>query len=330
MISAAHLRVTSNPLLLVRYLLELRTVQKEILGICKSRQIDLIHAHHPLSALYCRDAVRHLDIPLVLHIHEGLPAKSLYSRALRQASALATRIVCVSSVGNELLRVAGADGSRAQVIPNGVDLSQLPPAGEAAPPEITGQGPHVGVFGVLERRKGHHVLLQSAVSILSQMPDAQIWVVGGTPSPHSAKFRSEIETTAQALGIARQVHFVGHRNDVYRWMKAMDVVVSSSIHHESLSMVALEAMAMGRVVVATRVGGIAEAIEDGVSGFLVPPDDPEALSAGIIRALRSTDREKIGAEAARKIHARYTATAQCRAVIDVYRGALAGKTRAAS
>ncbi|MEJ1932372.1 glycosyltransferase family 4 protein, partial [Nostoc sp. NIES-2111] len=174
-ISAAHLRVTSNPFLLVRYYLELRTVQKEVMALCRAQAVDVIHAHHPLGALYCKEAVRELGIPLVLHLHEGLPAKSLYLRALRQAARLASRVVSVSSVGLELLRLAGADASRAVVIRNGIDLAQVLNAAEPRAFEVRGEGPHVGVFGVVERRKGHHVLLRAAAEFLQREPNAQFW-----------------------------------------------------------------------------------------------------------------------------------------------------------
>ncbi|MEJ1933605.1 glycosyltransferase, partial [Nostoc sp. NIES-2111] len=133
------------------------------------------------------------------------------------------------------------------------------------------------------------------------------------------QYSDQILAQARELGIEASVHFVGHRPDVFRWMKAMDVVVSSSIRHESLSMVALEAMALGKLVVATQVGGIGEAIQDGVCGFLAPPDDPEALAEAVERALASPDRRLIEAEAARVIRERFRSVLQCSEVISVYR-----------
>jgi glycosyltransferase involved in cell wall biosynthesis len=110
--------------------------------------------------------------------------------------------------------------------------------------------------------------------------------------------RARLEAQAAHLGLAEQVHFVGHQQDVRPWLAAFDVCVLSS-DWEGMSNAILEAMAAGLPVVATAVGGTPEVVVDGVTGFLVPPRDPQALADAILRLLRDPDLRRRMGEAGR-------------------------------
>jgi glycosyltransferase involved in cell wall biosynthesis len=113
------------------------------------------------------------------------------------------------------------------------------------------------------------------------------------------------------------VHFTGFRSDVARWMQAMDVVALTSVAHESLSMVLIEALTLGRPTVGTRVGGAHEIIEDGVTGDLVEPADPHALACAIDKLLRS-DRQALSQRAAADAMKRFSAERFAQNVASVY------------
>jgi glycosyltransferase involved in cell wall biosynthesis len=136
----------------------------------------------------------------------------------------------------------------------------------------------VGVVARLEHEKGHPTLLDAWPQVIRRVPNARLLVVG------EGSRRAELETQAAALGIAGSVIFTGRRDDVPAVTAALDVAVLPS-YREAQGLTILEAMALSRPVVASAVGGIPEMIDDGRTGLLVPPHDPDALAAAIVRLL---------------------------------------------
>ena len=136
----------------------------------------------------------------------------------------------------------------------------------------------VGVVARLEHEKGHPTLLEAWPRVVRRVPNARLLVVG------EGSRREELEAQAAALGITDWVVFTSRRDDVPAVTAALDVAVLPS-YREAQGLTILEAMALSRPVIASAVGGIPEMIEDGRTGLLVPPHDPEALAAAIIRLL---------------------------------------------
>ena len=137
----------------------------------------------------------------------------------------------------------------------------------------------VGVVARLEPEKGHPTLLEAWPAVLRAAPDAYLLIVG------EGSRRDALEAQARDLRIAHRVVFTGRRDDVPAVTAALDVAVLPS-YREAQGLSILEAMALSRPVVASNVGGIPEMITDGENGLLVPPHDPEALAAAIVRLLR--------------------------------------------
>src|SRR5205823_9264493 len=127
--------------------------------------------------------------------------------------------------------------------------------------------------------KGHPTLLEAWPLVLQAVPDAYLLVVG------EGAQRPALEEQARELRIAHRVVFTGRRDDVPAVTAALDVAVLPS-YREAQGLTVLEAMALRRPVVASAVGGIPEMIEDGLTGLLVPPRDPDALATAIVRLLR--------------------------------------------
>ncbi len=136
----------------------------------------------------------------------------------------------------------------------------------------------VGVVARLEHEKGHPTLLEAWPRVMRRVPNARLLVVG------EGSRRAELEAQAAELGITGSVIFTGRRDDVPAVTAALDVAVLPS-YREAQGLTILEAMALSRPVVASAVGGIPEMIEDGRTGLLVPPHDPDALAAAIVRLL---------------------------------------------
>jgi len=152
------------------------------------------------------------------------------------------------------------------------------------------------VAGRLEEQKGHDLLLDALVTLYRQGLDFTLAVAG------DGSRRGWLEQRALSLGLSPRVQFVGQLDDVGSLLAAADGVILPS-RWEGLPLVLLEAMARGRPIVATAVGGVADALEDGVSGTLVPPNDIGALAAALEHLHRRADRAwrlgQVAAEVAR-------------------------------
>jgi glycosyltransferase involved in cell wall biosynthesis len=164
--------------------------------------------------------------------------------------------------------------------------------------------PWLGFVGNIRPVKGFDILVK-AVKLLESTP-FQVVVIGRDPG-------GEAERMVREVGLASRVKFLGPRPRAFRWMRSMDVVVMSS-RSEGLGKTAIEAMSLQRVVIASKVGGLVEFIDDGTDGFLVPPESPPALAEAIKRVVSDADlRQKIGARARYKIESQFSfeATADC-------------------
>jgi glycosyltransferase involved in cell wall biosynthesis len=193
------------------------------------------------------------------------------------------RLIAVSRSIVEKLHHEGRDGAPIELIHNGVDLQRYDHQGPCCTLReeygLPAEGPIVGVVARLEPEKGHPTLLEAWPLVLAAIPDATLLVVG------EGSRREALEAMSHELGIAARVVFTGRRDDVPAVTAALDVAVLPS-YREALGLTILEAMALSRPVVASNVGGIPEMVEDGVTGLLVPPRDPESLAAAIVRLLR--------------------------------------------
>jgi glycosyltransferase involved in cell wall biosynthesis len=319
-----RMRISADPRVMLRYPLLWHRGAAAVEQICRERQIDLIHVHHPVGSLYARRAARALALPVLFHVHEALPTRLLYALAARRALRDCAGTVCVSSAGTALLRHLGDDLSRNSVVNNGLAASFLDDAPPAPAAEVTGPGPHIGVFGVIEPRKGQDVFLAAATKLVTRYPDAQFWIVGPLALKDKQSFEARIKTLAEAPPLRGRVHFVGFRPDVGAWLRAMNVVVQASVKHESLSMVLLEAMALGRPVVATDVGGTADGVTNGRTGLLVPPNDAEALAIAIEQALEPGGAI-LGEAAAREARLHFSPEAFARNMARVFDTMLAAR-----
>src|SRR5205085_1812414 len=135
----------------------------------------------------------------------------------------------------------------------------------------------------LETQKGHAYLFDAWPAVVREFPDARLLVVG------DGSLRGTLEQRARGLGITGNVVFTGFRSDVARVLDTIDALVLPSLY-EGMPLTAIEASAMARPVVATAVDGTPEVVEDGVTGYLVPPAEPEALARSLVRVLADRDR----------------------------------------
>jgi glycosyltransferase involved in cell wall biosynthesis len=166
-----------------------------------------------------------------------------------------------------------------------------------------GAAPLVGIVGRLDHWKGQDVFLRAARHVATRSPSVRFAVVGGAIIGTEGSIPDDLRRLAAELGLADRVHFAGHQDDVYPWFDALDVVVHASVA-EPFGLVIVEAMALGKPVVATRVAGPTEIVEDGTSGLLVPPGDPRPTAAAIMQLLEDPElAERLGEQARQRAHA---------------------------
>jgi glycosyltransferase involved in cell wall biosynthesis len=196
--------------------------------------------------------------------------------------------------------IAAAEYIRQQYL----DAVGLPPEqvvtilqGVELPPAVSAPAgsPRVAIVGRLDPVKGHADFLAAAALILPRHPGTR-FIVAGRPETIA---RSDLERQARDLGLGEAVEITGHLDDLAALHREAGIGVVASTGSEAVSRVTLEWLAAGRPVVATRVGGIPELVDDGRTGFLVPPRDPAALAEAIGVLLAHDERRRVMGEAAR-------------------------------
>lgn len=210
----------------------------------------------------------------------------------------------------------GRVGAPVTLIHNGVDLERYSQQeacctlGEEYGMEPG--SPIVGVVGRLESEKGHPTLIDAWPLVLAEVPTAYLLVVG-----EGSRLES-LQAQARDLGVDRRIVFTGRRDDVPAVTAALDVAVLPS-YREAQGLTILEAMALSRPVVASNVGGIPEMVEDGVTGLLVPPHQPAALAAAIVRLLTDHPFADVLARAGHDlVHRRFCVEAMVYAIEALY------------
>jgi glycosyltransferase involved in cell wall biosynthesis len=224
------------------------------------------------------------------------------------------RVIAISGAVRDALVAGGVEANRIALVPSGIDPEPFAAAAwERARVRAewnVGEEDVVAiVVGVLEHRKGHSTLIDAAARIDGGL--RLRWVFCGTGS-------IEAELRAQAARCGVTVSFLGFRDDVARCLAGADLAVLPS-RHEGLGIAALEAMAAARPVVASRVGGLAEVVLEGESGYLLPPSDVEGFAAAFAKLARSADlRRRLGEAGAARVRARYSAVAMAEGTLACY------------
>ena len=226
------------------------------------------------------------------------------------------RLIAVSRSIERKLHQEGRDVIPVDLIYNGVDLQRYDHQEPCCTlPDEYGMEPGskvVGVVARLEPEKGHPTLFDAWPIVLRAVPDSYLLVVG------EGSRRDALEAQARELRIAHRVVFTGRRDDVPAVTAALDVAVLPS-YREAQGLTILEAMALSRPVVASDVGGIPEMIQDGKTGLLVPPHDPEALAAAIIRLLTNHPlADTLGRAGHDLVHDRFCIELMVRAIEAIY------------
>lgn len=237
----------------------------------------LIHTHLSTASLLGACAARLAGVPSVAHVH-GLNSATCFR--------LSKLVIAVSEAVRQHLCKQGLNPAKVQVVHNGIDLTRFFPRPLEEAKRLLGYGTKqtlVGLFGRLSPEKGQQAALIAMAQLLRSSPGTRLLLVGEGPS------RNALVQLAADLGITDRVDLFGFQQDVRHIMAACDLVLVPS-RKEGFGLAAVEAMAMARPVIATRVGGLPEVVSEGETGLLVPAEEPLALAAAIELALQQRDR----------------------------------------
>lgn len=296
-----HARVRGIPAVAVRMRgpVDLGAV-RTLARLIRSERVSLVHTHSSIDAWVAGMAARWAGVPVVRTRHVSIAIRRGLNPVYRW---LADRVITSGEEIRQLVIAAGARPERVIAIPAGVDLDAFAvPHDSAAVLESVGltraaggpAGPIVGSVAMFRGSKGHDHLLDAFARVHARRADARLLLVG------DGGRRAWAEGIARDRGIAAAVRFAGFRTDVPALLGIMDCFALASTRTEGVPGSLLQAAAAGIPLVASRIGGIPEFVEDGVTGLLVPPEDPAALAAGIERVLADPAAAAARARAARK------------------------------
>lgn len=306
-------RFTWRPDRLVRYLKSLFAVTLDLRETVKRAGPDLIHANSIRAGLVATVATVRLGMPVIWHLHDELPRHPL-STLIRLFALMSsrTRLLAVSnSVAKNFWGVLKPLQRRMQIILNAIDESRFQPDGRNRAVKRVELGIEnaecvVGIVGQITPRKGQLELLRAFANVLKELPKAVLLIVGAPLFNRDQDYADLVSETARKLGIENNVRMLGSRNDVAAIMQSLDLLVVNSAV-EPFGLVAVEAMACGTTVLATRTGGLPEIIEHERTGWLIQPRDERALATGIITLTnRPVLRAKLAARAKETLTPRFS------------------------
>lgn len=306
-----HLRRSVSPMADCRALWQLHRAIRRL-------RVDIVHTHSSKAGFLGRLAARTAGVPHIVHTPHGHVFEGYFSPMTtrifvtleRLAARWTDRIITLSDEeARDHVRHGIGRTEQFVTIPSGVDLDAV----TAAPPvRLVSGGPVIGAVARLVPIKGLQYLVDAAPEVLRSRADARFLLVG------DGEMRPALEAQARALGLSDRVIFAGYREDIPSVIAGMDIVALPSLN-EGMGRVLVMAMALGKPIVATRVGGVAELLGDGEAGLLVPARDPAALAEAITLLLRDRTRADALAEAGRRRVSRYSAGAMLLALAKVYR-----------
>ncbi len=267
---------------------EIAAALRRLLQLVDRWAVDLLHTDGPRNTFYAALAGKLRRKPVVWHVRASTsdPYDPLLSR-------LSSRMLLVADALRSRFPSPAAR-RKIRVIPNGVDLNRFRPAEERSAEESRSGKENllIGTVGRVEQEKGTLVLLEAFRHLHATGTKLRLRVAGASPDPAYARRCRDFCLEA---GIGDRVEFLGHVHPAENFLRTLDVFVLPSVAAEAFSRAVLEAMACGKPVVATAVGGVSEAVEEGRTGFLVPPGEPAALADRLRRLTQNVElRRRMG------------------------------------
>lgn len=294
--------------------------------LIRQERFQIVHSHMFWSSLFASPIARACGVPIVMEtLHgteawrKGWKAGNTIDRTINQF--VTKHIAVCESDARFLAEKKHVPSSKIEVIHNGIDVQRILGSRDVRPAirHAVGAADSDCVLITVARfhkGKGHRVLLEAMRELAVKHPQGKLVLLG------EGEEQAAMRSLCTNLGIAEKVRFAGFQPNVSEWLSAADINVLPTFY-EGLPLTILEAMAAGLPTVASNVGGIPEAIEDGVSGLLVPAGDARKLAEAISSLIGDAEaRVRIGTAARQGVLRHFTIERQVRATEKLYTGLL--------
>ena len=286
--------------------------------IVEKEKVDILHAHQGKLFWPCViiKKLRQSKIKVIFHRHAHLPHK-FYSRSHYLH---ADRVIAISQiVAKDLEEIEKVPKRLLRIIYNGTDFKRfdLGVSGNEVRKRygLTGKDV-IGTIGQMNKPmgKGQRYLIETAAMLKDRLPDNRYLIVGEGP------ILPDLKKMAQKLGVSDRVIFPGYQEDIEKFIAAMDIFCFLSWDREGFGQVMVEAQALGKPVIGTDIGGIPETFRDGVTGVLIPPQNPEILAKAIEELLSDrASMKRMGAEASKFVNEKFSLEGMAKSIVEVYK-----------
>ncbi len=287
----------------------------KIAAIIRNEKIDIVHARSRMPAWSAYFACRRTKTVFITTCH-GYYKKHLFSYCMGWGK----RVIVPSNViGRHMIEDFGVPRDRIRMIPRSVEVGKFR---FTDPAKKRRKEFNVGIVGRLTPIKGHLDFIKAMHKASRSVQDLKIWVVGDAPASKDA-YKEQIKVLVRRLGLWHCTEFLGSQKDIPEILSHLDLLVLATTTQEAFGRVIIEAQAAGVPVIATAVGGVVDIIDEGKTGLLVPPNDPQAMADAAVRIFRDPAlASKMAAAAYERVKERYTVELMVSKTIEVYKEAL--------
>ena len=287
----------------------------------KNNKIDLVHANNSPDLTDWLIVSKILNVKIVSHLR--FPWGPTAGRRL--LINCYDKIIAISEYVANQLTAIGVSGGNVVTIHDGIDIdllekTKIPSADIYNEFNIPSDAHVIGVIGNIRRWKGQHVAIDSMQYLIGKYKDLRCVLVGEiSNSEQDMEYLIYLKELTSKYELENNIIFTGYRKDVLNILSRIDILVHTSVFPEPLGRVVLEGMIFRKPVIATNHGGPLECIEDGISGFLVEPGNPEVLAEKISFLLENREiAKRVGGNARKRVEEKFGIEINVRKIEDVY------------
>ena len=287
----------------------------EVVKIIKKEEVDIVHARSRVPAGIAFFACRQTKKIFITTCH-GYYRRHFLSRVMGWGKLV---IAPSNVIARHMHDAFAVPYERLRLIPRSVDWEKFR---FISPEHKKTDIFNIGIIGRITPLKGHLYFLRAMAKVSRVLPRIKIWIVGDAPFSKEA-YKEEIRIMVRRLGLDHCTDFLGAQKDIASILANFNLLVFSSVVPEAFGRVIVEAQASGVPVVATRVGGVVDIIDDSITGILVPPADPESMAEAVIRVIKDMKLACFLAENAfRKVKEKFNLELMVNKTLEVYKEAL--------
>jgi lipopolysaccharide heptosyltransferase II len=283
--------------------------------IIKKEEIDIVHARSRIPAWIAYFACRQTKRVLITTCH-GYYRKHIFSYVMGWAKLV---IVLSNVIGRHMVEDFGVPIERIRLIPRSVDLERFK---YLSPDKKRKKEFNVGIIGRISPIKGHLYFIKAMAKAARVIPQLKIWIVGDAPDSKQV-YKEQVQVLVKRLGLWQNTQFLGTQRDIPSILTHLDLLVLATTTQEAFGRVIIEAQAAGVPVVATKVGGVVDIIDEAKTGLLVPAADPNSMAEATIKIFKDPDlARRLSENAYKKVKEKYNVELMVKSTLDIYKEAL--------